>query len=201
MTARLFECGLAALTHRGETESGDRHVVASFDRGALVAVIDALGHGRDASRAADLAAEVLARHVNEMPIDLVERCHSEMRDSRGAAMSLASFDWKLSAITWLAVGNVTGVLVHAEAQANARVESLLLRSGVVGYRLPELHHSLLPVSRGDTLILATDGVCSDFTKMLPSAGEPQPMADRILGDYASRDDDAMVLVFRYNGPS
>jgi hypothetical protein len=94
-----------------------------------------------------------------------------------------------------------GVLVHAAAHADARVESLMLRGGVVGYRLPELHHCLLPVSPGDTLILATDGVRSDFTKMLPSASEPQPMADRILGDYASRDDDAMVLVFRYNGLS
>jgi negative regulator of sigma-B (phosphoserine phosphatase) len=201
MTARPFDCGLAALTHRGETVSGDRHVVASFDTGALVAVIDALGHGRDASRAADLAAGVLARHVSENPIDLVERCHSEMRDSRGAAISLASFDWEQRAMTWLAVGNVMGVLVHPEAQADSRVEPLMLRGGVVGYRLPELHHSLLQVSRGDTLILATDGVCSDFTKMLPGAGEPQPMADRILGDYASRDDDAMVLVFRYNGLS
>lgn len=201
MPARLFDCGLAELTHRGETESGDRHVVASFDTGALVAVIDALGHGHDASRAADLAAGVLARHVHEMPIELVERCHSEMRDSRGAAMSLASFDWYRGAMTWLAVGNVTGVLVHAEARDDARVESLMLRGGVVGYRLPDLHHSLLPVSRGDTLILATDGVYSDFTKILPSASEPQPMAERILRDYANREDDAMVLVFRYNGRS
>src|SRR5712672_2128346 len=128
MTARLFECGLAALTHRGETESGDRHVVASFDAGALVAVIDALGHGHDASRAADLAAGVLSRHGQEMPIDLVARCPSQMRDSRGAAMSLASFDWEQRAITWLAVGNVMGVLVHAAAHADARVESLMLRS-------------------------------------------------------------------------
>jgi hypothetical protein len=85
MTTQLFECGLAALTYRGEKESGDRHLVSAFDTGALVAVIDALGHGHDASQAADLATRVLAQHAHEMPISLVQRCHAEMRDSRGAA--------------------------------------------------------------------------------------------------------------------
>lgn len=201
MTTRLFECGLAALTYRGEKESGDRHLVATSDRGALVAVIDALGHGHEASQAADVAAGVLAQYAHEIPRLLVERCHAEMRGSRGAAISLASFDWQQGAMTWLAVGNVMGVLVYADAKIDARVQSLVLRGGVVGDRLPELRHSMAPVSRGDTLILATDGVCSDFTEMLPSASEPQPLAERILGDYARRHDDAMVLVFRYNGAS
>jgi phosphoserine phosphatase RsbX len=194
-----FECGVAARTHAGETESGDKHVVARFDGGVLVAVIDALGHGQQASHAADVAAGVLSRHAHETPRALVERCHAEMRDTRGAAMSLASFDWRRGTMSWLAVGNVTGALAHADDDAHPRVQLLLQRGGVVGDRLPALRHSIAPVSQGDTLVLATDGMHGEFTEILPAQNEPQSLAQQILDNYGKRRDDATVLVFRYYG--
>jgi phosphoserine phosphatase RsbX len=194
-----FECGVAARTYAGETESGDQHVVATFDGGVLVAVIDALGHGQDAACAARIAAGVLSRHAHETPRALVERCHAEMRDTRGAAMSLASFDWRRGTMSWLAVGNVTGALAHADGDTRPRVQLLLQRGGVVGDRLPALRHSIAPVSQGDTLVLATDGMHDEFTDMLPAANEPQSLAQQILDNYGKARDDATVLVFRYYG--
>jgi len=41
--------GLAAMPLAGESESGDCCVVKAFDKGVLVAVVDALGHGREAA--------------------------------------------------------------------------------------------------------------------------------------------------------
>jgi serine phosphatase RsbU (regulator of sigma subunit) len=35
---------------------------------------------------------------------------------------------------------------------------VLLRSGVVGYQLPTLRASTLPIAPGDLLIFATDGI-------------------------------------------
>jgi phosphoserine phosphatase RsbX len=187
--------GLASLPLAGESESGDGFVVKAFDKGVLVAVIDALGHGPDAARAARVAAAALEQYAHDKPEVLVRRCNDLMRETRGAAISVASFDTQTRTMTWLGVGNVTGALVRADLAAEPRVKRLMVRGGVVGFQLPELQTSVVPVLPGDTLVLATDGVGIDFTHWLPAMASPQPLAEQILQRYATRDDDALVLVF------
>jgi len=46
-------------------------------------------------------------------------------------------------------------------------------------------------------VFTTDGVRSDFVEGLTVGESPQRSADRILGQYAKRTDDALVLVARY----
>jgi serine phosphatase RsbU (regulator of sigma subunit) len=199
MRAAPVEWGLASLPLPGESESGDVSVVRPFGEGVLVAVVDALGHGHDAARAARVAAVTLQRYAHEGPVALLRRCDELMRTTRGAAISMASFHTAQGTMTWLGVGNVTGALVRADPSARPRVKQLIVHGGVVGYHLPELHPSLLPVVPGDALVLATDGVRSDFAECLPAALGPQALAERILKDYATRNDDALVLVFPCSG--
>lgn len=199
MKTKTVEWGVASLTAPGESESGDRYMVESFDGGALIAVMDALGHGHAAAQAADVAARTLASQGHEALDVLAKRCHARLRTTRGVTLSMASFDSHRRAMTWLGIGNVTGVLMFADPRAAPRIKSLLVRGGVVGYRLPKLLPSVVRVTAGDTLILATDGVRDDFAQILPAAIDPQPLANRILSSYARHDDDALVLVVRCNG--
>ena len=183
----------------GKSESGDCCVVKFFDKGVLVAVIDALGHGNAAAHAARIAAATLEQHAHETPELLFRRCDDVMRDTRGAAISVASFDMQHWTMTWLGVGSVTGALVRAHLAAQPRVKQLIVRGGVVGFRLPELQSSVVPVVPGDTLVLATDGVGIDFIESLPAMIGPQPLAEQILQGYATHNDDALVLVFHCSG--
>ncbi len=193
------EWSVASLTQAGESESGDQFVVEGFENGALVAVIDALGHGPAAAYAAGVAARTLRRNVQEAPAALIARCHAGMRTTRGAAISMASFDWRRRTMTWLGVGNVAGLLVDTYGRNEARTKSLLVRAGVVGDRLPGLHPLVMRVAPGDVLILATDGIRPGFAGNLPVVAEPRRLAQRILDDHATARDDATVLVFRCNG--
>ena len=201
MNTTTLEWGVASLPLPGESESGDRCVMQAFDAGALAAVVDALGHGAEAAHAAGVAARVLERHAHENPGALLRHCHEQMRNTRGAAISAASFDWRRRLMTWLGVGNVMGVLVRADAEVNLRVKQMVVHGGVVGYQMPDVHPLVLQVAPRDILILATDGVSSDFTEILPAALNPQALADRILRDYATQRDDALVLVFHCGGDS
>jgi phosphoserine phosphatase RsbX len=201
MNATILDWGVASLPLPGETESGDRCVVEVFETGALAVVIDALGHGPEAAHAADVAVRVLEGHPREKPGVLLHLCHEQMRDTRGAAISVASLDWPRRTMTWLGVGNVMGVLVRADPEVNPRIKELVVQGGVVGYQLPNLYPLEVQVAPGDILILATDGVRSDFTEILPAAMNPQRLADRILKDFATRSDDALVLVFHCGGDS
>ncbi|HKV27993.1 MAG TPA: SpoIIE family protein phosphatase [Candidatus Acidoferrales bacterium] len=195
-----LDCGIAAQTLPGQNESGDKYLVVQSPAGALVAVIDGLGHGQGAATAARIAAETLQQNAGESVIPLIRLCHQKLRDTRGVVMSLATFDPLESTVTWLGVGNVEGALLHRDAYGNVSREILSLRGGVVGDQLPNLTASILPVSRGDILILATDGVRSDFLNEMITGDPLQRMAENIIERHARGTDDALVLIARYSGP-
>jgi xanthosine utilization system XapX-like protein len=183
----------------GETCSGDAHLVKSLPSGTLVAVVDALGHGREAASCATRAVGVLDRYAGEALIPLVRRCHAELRGTRGVVASLVAFDPADDTMTWLGVGNVAGILLRGDARAEPRAEWLMLRGGVIGGQLPPLAASVVAVASGDTLTLATDGIRGDFSQGVSADAPPQLIADRILAAHATRADDALVLAARYLG--
>jgi hypothetical protein len=78
-------------------------------------------------------------------------------------------------------------------------ETLLLRAGVVGSRLPPLQAAVIPVAKDDTVFFVTDGVSGNFVENLPILGNPQRAADRILERYRTGTDDALVLIARLVG--
>jgi phosphoserine phosphatase RsbX len=175
------------------------HVVEPFAAGMLLGALDGLGHGDEAAFAARAAVDLLRPHAGDGVISLVRRCHQGLLDTRGVAMSLASFDAREGSLAWLGVGNVEGVLVRADPDADRPRESLVLRGGVVGYRLPALRAEVLSVAPGDVLVFATDGVDKAFASEATAAEEPQLLADRILGRWGKATDDALVLVARFEG--
>jgi len=75
----------------------------------------------------------------------------------------------------------------------------LLRGGLVGFQLPELRASVIPVSVGDLLILATDGIQAGFEDEIKLNETPGQIAGKILNHHYRGNDDALVLVARYLG--
>jgi phosphoserine phosphatase RsbX len=197
MTVQIIEWGVASLAMPGQSQSGDRYVVHPSPNGVMVAAIDGLGHGQEAARAADRAATILTKHAHESMIGLVKRCHDQLRETRGVVLSLAVINAVEGDLTWMGVGNIEGVVVRATTSANPRQESLLLRGGVLGHQLPSLYASIIPIARGDMLILVTDGIHSNFADGLNVTDRPQLIADRIVAGYSKGSDDALVLVARY----
>jgi len=182
-----------------ESTSGDHHAVVPFGGGALVALIDGLGHGPEAAEAAVMAVSVLEAHAGAPVLTLVQRCHDALRKTRGAAMSLVSFNALDASMTWTGVGNVEGALLRAAGPWPRASEAIILRGGVVGYRLPPLHANTLQVTVGDILILATDGIRSGFTTGVAIGNAVQDIAESILARFATGSDDAHVVVARYAG--
>lgn len=197
----LLEWGVAVAAMPGETECGDAYVVKEFPKGVLVGVFDGLGHGADAAIASRVVTATLSDFASESVISLFRHCHETSQKTRGVVMSLASFDSGDNTMTWTGVGNVEGMLLRADPNASPAAEYLLLRSGGVGFNLPELRASVIPVSPGDTLIFATDGVRSNFSQALLQSFHqtPQEIADQILARNKKDIDDALVLVARYRG--
>jgi len=181
---------------QGEKHSGDRAVFEAWDGGALVAAIDGLGHGTEAAIAAEEAAKVVSAHPREAPEALLARCHEALVRTRGVVMTLAWFDLDQATLTWTGVGNVEGRLLRADAAPGVAPDSALIKGGVVGYSLPSVRPNTTPLTSGDTLVLATDGVSSGFASSLSHGVAAQELAERILADHGRGTDDALVVVVR-----
>lgn len=191
--------GVAAAAHPGEAVSGDLHVVQAWRDGALVAVVDGIGHGTEAAVAARRAVTAATQHAGESVITIVRRCHEALIGTRGVAMSVASFNVADHTMSWLGIGNVEGVLVRADPRADPQEEAILLRSGVVGLQLPLLKASVTAVAPGDLLVMATDGLAPSCVARLTPTGPPQAFAEQLLARHRRGTDDALVLVAHYRG--
>lgn len=195
----LVHWGVATLALEGQSESGDLHLVKADKDGVLIAVLDGLGHGEEAAAAARLAVSVLERYSDEPPLSLLQRCHVALKGSRGVVMSLARFDAARGTMTWLGVGNVEGVLHHADWSERSGRASLVTRGGIVGSEVPAVQAAVIPVQPGDMLVFATDGIGSGFLVDVSAREDPQRLADQILARYGKGTDDALVLVAKYLG--
>jgi hypothetical protein len=94
------------------------------------------------------------------------------------------------------VGNVEGVIVRADA---SHAESVVMRGGTVGFKLPPLRAGAVPISPGDTLAMATDGIRPGFRGEVVPTRSPREIADAVLAAWSTSTDDACVLVARYTG--
>jgi len=194
-----FTWSVASRARPGETESGDRCVVATQADGALLAVADGLGHGAEAAVAAELAVRTVERHSSEPLVEIVKRCHQSLLPTRGVALSLARWEARDRVLTWIGVGNVDGLLLNGQGGKAPVSHRLVLRGGVVGARLPTLLVSPVVVSGGGLLILATDGIAGGFETGLDLSRQPKILADQILARHSRNSDDATVLVARIEG--
>src|ERR1044071_6898396 len=195
----LIDWGVAWRPLPGQHVCGDMHLVKTLSDGVLLAVVDGLGHGDEAVVASKTAVRVLERHAEDTLVGLFHRCHLELHRTRGVVMTAAVLHEGENRLNWMGVGNVEAVLVHAHRSSRPASERVLLRNGIVGYRLPELRLSSPPIAPDDLLIFATDGIGPGFAEGLVLDDPPQRIADRILKRHVKPWDDALVLVVRYVG--
>jgi hypothetical protein len=195
----LLEWAVAVRPFPGEGASGDRHAVVPRPKGALVAVIDALGHGAAAESTARRASDILEHHAHDPLAILIDRCHEALQGDRGVVMCLATIDGTRDTMAWTGVGNISALLLH-HAEGRVRRERLVSPAGIVGASLPALKTTSARLWPGDLLMLATDGLREGFGDQVPEEGEDlQRLAERLLLDHATGSDDALVLVARYLG--
>jgi negative regulator of sigma-B (phosphoserine phosphatase) len=128
--------------------------------------------------------------------DAVHRCHEKLRTTRGVVLTLAMIQPSEKSLVWLSVGNVDGLVLRSDREAQRPSESVLHSPGVVGYQLPVMRpatHDLLP---GDLLVMATDGIDADFRRSIIRSDPPRLIAARLLRVHRTGTDDALVLVSR-----
>ena len=198
-----MEWAAAARPLSSEEACGDQPVAVDVSgTAALFGVLDGLGHGSEAARAALCGAEVLCRHPGK-PLDaLIKLCHRALADTRGVAMTLARIDFDVDTLSWTGIGNVSANLVAKTPGGIELRSSAHLAGGIVGYRIPKtIRTQAVPIRRGDLLVMASDGIANDHLDSIDFAASATMIAEQILRRHCKGSDDALVLAARHRGSS
>lgn len=183
--------GAIGRAKQGQSVSGDAYYVNEYTDGhLLVTVVDGLGGGVEAARAAHLAVEVF-QQIPALPLpDMLRQAHTALHSTRGAVVGLLRLDLVHANASYIGVGNI-GIQVYSRQPIKP-----ISKNGILGFRLPnllELHYSYEP---GDIFVLYSDGISQQFTQD-PSINirqPPQAIAEWILASYGKLSDDATVVV-------
>lgn len=193
-----LDCGAATKAHPLMTVNGDAFVLKQWSEGALVGVIDGLGHGQFAHRAAQAAWQYVESHFDQ-PLDMLFRgVGRACQATRGVVMALARFDVRpplaVAQFTFASLGNIEARLCGSSQPAN-----FMVRRGVIGLHAPRpviTEHHWEP---GNVLILHSDGVAThwrweNFAHLARASATV--IARQLLRTLARDNDDATVVVVK-----
>lgn len=170
----------------GESVSGDAVVVRRYGAGALVAVVDALGHGPNAARVQEAAVEWLGAAPDADTIDpLIQGLHKALAGLRGAATLL--FGISARGIEACSVGNVSLRSVTGKLP-------FVLTPGVLGQRLraPRTCFTAAPLT--DRFVLFSDGISGRFDLKAEASQSPEELATHLFAKHRHAHDDSTAVV-------
>lgn len=186
--------GVASRPHPRMQVNGDSFVLKEWNSTSLVGVIDGLGHGPAAHRAAEAARHYVETHYDRPLASIFRGVGYACRGTRGVVMALARFDWAPLRLTFATVGNI-----EVRALNTPEPFHYMIRRGIIGANAPAPVVTTHAWSESSILVLYSDGLrthwrVEDFPGLFD---RPPAMAAQILLDKLARDeDDATVLVVK-----
>jgi serine/threonine protein phosphatase PrpC len=178
--------------------NGDAVVLKQWGEGALVGVIDGLGHGQLAYRAAQTAWQYVESHFDQ-PLEAIFRgVERTCSATRGVVMALARFACSPSPsvcrVTFASIGNIEAHLFDGPQSVR-----FMVRRGVLGLHAPSPVVTEHPWGARSMLVLHSDGVTTrwrwqDFRHLAEAPATV--IARQLLRVLAQDTDDATVVVVK-----
>lgn len=194
-TNRSISIGAASRGKTGEILNGDCYVVNHVSpKKTIAAVIDGLGHGKEAHLASQLAREQFIQKAGQ-PVDmLLNHVHSATRGTRGLVASVVSIDTENNKLSFSGIGNIEGFIVNGTEKKN-----LLSYGGIIGHNMRTPRVFEFPFAPGDFLCLSSDGITSRWhLEDIDLKDHPQRNAEHIINHYSRDNDDATILIIRHD---
>lgn len=170
-------------SYPGSPKGGDAGVFIAHEDGALVALIDASGHGLSAYTVAQKARTILKQHAELEPDALLHLLDQGLKGTVGAAASIARI--RQNTLTFAGIGNVS-----------ARIDTtrLVTNPGILGCRMRSPHVVKTEFPSGAWFLMHTDGVSSP--SMIPPGGAAA-VTESLVDSHGTDTDDASVLALRW----
>jgi anti-sigma regulatory factor (Ser/Thr protein kinase) len=195
--AAAYVDGVGCVAQAGEWTCGDGWSLTRTANGMQAVVVDGLGHGTGAARAADEALRIVRECEGWSPARTIEAAHGPLRATRGAAIAVAQIVDSEQVLHFAGIGNISATIVTQDAS-----RSLTSYNGTVGVALRKVKELTYPWPDNACLLMHSDGITSRARfDVYPGLAERHPaiVAGVIFRDFYRGRDDATVLVVRERG--
>ncbi len=189
-TSRPFRWAALSTAAPHEDVCGDAWSVFERKGAVGVMVADGLGHGPAAAEAADRAVEVFSEHQADEPASVIERAHTALAGTRGAAIAVAQLAVNRT-VEYAGCGNISGQLIDA-----SRARGMVSQNGTVGIEMRRIRQTKYEWHSGFVL-MHSDGLTSRWSfDAYPGifAKHPAIVAGLLYRDALRGRDDATVVV-------
>lgn len=171
---------------------GDAWCLATSDNNISALMIDGLGHGEEAERAAVAGVDAFTQAPFSDSVMLLEDLHRAMNGTRGGAVAIAQARLDSGNLRFVGVGNISGSLLTPE-----KSRGLASHPGIVGGQYRKAQPFDYDQVQGQLLILHSDGLQSRWNlKDYPGLMHCHPavIATVLHRDFCRGRDDVTVVV-------
>jgi len=186
--------GVSSRSKPGEQINGDTYVITHLsDKVTVAAVVDGLGHGKEANLASQLAKERLLANSEKSVDEMIQLVHQTLRGTRGATIGIIRIDTGNNTLIFSGIGNIEGQIYSKPKKTN-----LMSYGGIVGHNIRTPRSFEFDFYNGDNVCLYSDGIISRWQyDEIDWLQDPQKNAEYIVNKYSRISDDATVLIIRY----
>ncbi|MDE4539682.1 ATP-binding protein [Pseudomonas sp. ITEM 17296] len=191
-TPKDIRLGVSQHSLHDDPACGDTWHVTLGEQRVSALLIDGLGHGEEAERAAKAGAQAFAQSPFSAPQQLLGELHQAMAGTRGGAVAIAQYEGARDSVAFIGIGNIGATLVGGE-----RPRGLASHPGIVGgqYRKGQVFD--YAHVKGNLLIMFSDGLQSRWNlQAYPGLvlRHPAVIAAVLHRDFCRGRDDVTVLV-------
>lgn len=182
--------GVASRPALGMRVNGDAYLIKEWDGQALLALMDGLGHGEEASAASEEAKEYVAENFTRDLEQIVRGLHVQLHKTRGVVAGLVRIDRVGRRLLFCGVGN-TEVRVVGEPPMHPT--SL---DGIIGLNLRKAKKFEYRYDSLRAVVLHSDGISGRFDLLGYQSAykQPQAVAERIVAEFGKEHDDATIII-------
>ena len=190
-----FEIGAVCVPKAGEDVSGDAWVAHGRPGGLRVVLADGLGHGTGAAEASLAALEIANAYPTDSPAAIIDRVHTRLRATRGAAVAVSEIDTREALVRHAGLGNIAGSV----SKAGDVRHQMVSHNGTAGYQAHRIQQFTYPWKPGAVMILHSDGLSTHWSlDKYPGIFrcDPTVIAAVLFRDFHRVRDDASIVVVR-----
>lgn len=188
------DVGVVCLPIQGENECGDNWAIRPTTGRKIIMVIDGLGHGHSAAEASNAGYEIFDKYYDLTPAQILERMHSALRHTRGAAVAITEILLSQNLVRFAGVGNISARVI-----SKTGVQNLVSHNGTVGMEARKMVEFTYQWPAEGLLIMNSDGVNGhwNFDKY-PGLRTRHPaiIAGVLFRDHQREGDDSTVVVYK-----
>lgn len=183
-----------AVPYPGERVCGDAWEIFTSPERTLALLADGIGHGPEASEAAQEAIAAFREHTDLGPGEIIGYVDDALRKTRGAVAAIAEIRPRERMLIYAGVGNISAVVLSGGGS-----RSLVSHNGTLGMIAPRIQEFRAEWPADGILAMHSDGLLSRWD-LSPYAGllarHPAVIGGVMLRDFRRLRDDASVVVVK-----